>query len=208
MPDGPRRSVRIAELTKKPSISEVKVTESYPERGRRVGKGKPGVVKPLQPPRNPPPKKSATERPKTQARKALERPKNKQPNLEHQSSGRKEHRRQRFTKETATQQAKRSKNLLLKYLIILPVRLAFTDEARRNRTIDADPEPGLSRVNLSREALQRLETATADDPFPEDLSAVSKVPHQQGLCSTLCSTDKPLPIGTCLEPSPTKLESR
>lgn len=172
MPDGPRRSARIAELTKKRNINEVKATESQPKLGRRTVKETTGLVKPSRPSRGPPRKESAIERLKTRVRRPLERPKGKLPDVERKASSKNRRGSHRVTGETGPQHARASERLAANHLVPQPLRPTLTAEAVRSPVSAADPQQGIAGTTLSRNALQLLETQTANNPLPEGLSKV------------------------------------
>jgi len=172
MPDGPRRSARIAELTKKRNINEVKATEPQPKLGRRTVKETTGLVKPSRLSRGPPRKESAIERSKTRGKRPLVRPKGKLPEIERKALSKNRRGSHRVTGETGPQQARASKRLAANHLVPQPLQPTLTAEAVRSPESEADPQQGIAGAVLSRDALQSLEIKTANDPLPEELSAV------------------------------------
>lgn len=172
MPDGPRRSVRIAELSKKRRISKVKATESHPKRGRRTVKGTTGLVTPSRPSRDPQRKKSVIERLKTRGEKALKRPKDKLPDVERDVLSKNGSGTHRVTGKTAPQQARALERLAAKHLVPQHLPPTLTREAVRSPEFEADPQQRNAGTALSRDALRLLEAQTANNPLPEELSTV------------------------------------
>ena len=172
MPDGPRRSARIAELTKKRNINEVKVTEPQSKLGRRTVKETTGLVKPSRLSRGPPRKESAIERSKTRGKRPLERPKGKLPDVERKALSKHRRGSHRATGKTGPQQARAPERLAANHLVPQPLQPTLTAEAVRSPEPEAGPRQGIAGATLSRDALQLLETQTANNPLPEELSAV------------------------------------
>lgn len=174
MPDGPRRSARIAELAEKRRVSDGKTTESHPKRSRHTIKEKTGLVKSLGPSQNPPPKDPAAKSSKTQVRKALKRPKDNLRNVEREALSNRGRGRRRVAEETSPQEPRASKRLAAKHLVRQPLQHTLTGDAVRSPGFEADPWHETAGAALSHEALRLLETQTAKHPLPEGLSTVSK----------------------------------
>jgi len=174
MPDGPRRSARIAELAEKRRVSDVKTTESHPKLSRHTIKEQTGPVKPLGPSQNPAPKEPAAESSKTRRRKALKRPKDNLANVEREALSNRGLGPRRVAEGTSPQEPRASERLAAKHLVRQPLQHTLTGDAVRSPGFEADPWHETAGATLSREALRLLETQTAKHPLPEGLSAVKQ----------------------------------
>ena len=168
MPDGPRRSARIADLTKKRRSKEVTTTEPHSRLGRHTAKEKTGLLKPSGSSQGPLPKQPGTEISKTRGRRALERLRDKPQVVEHEPLSRKQRGRQQAERETGRRQARASDRLFAKHLIQQPVKSTWT----RALEAEVQSQQENTRATLNRDALRRLETQTAKHPLPEALSTV------------------------------------
>ncbi len=179
MPDGLRRSARVAELAKKARISEVRVTESLRKRGRPAGKAKTSTVKASEPLQKPPARAPLAEKLRTRAVKAPEPSKSKPSDVEYQPLSKKGRGRRRATKEAPIQEVEASTQLTPKHPLQQPARPALNSDTLRHLEAEADPHQERARAPLSRDALQQLETETANNPFPEGIESVMIHSHFQ-----------------------------